>query len=107
MQCRSHSWGWGARPGRACPAGADRRGGHAGLRREGVSPGPPPGRWLGRRAVSEGTIYNYFEGKDAAPDGDPRRVERDGAAGGGSFEEGMAADFRGFLEGGTCGGASP
>ena len=48
--------------------------------------------------VSEGTIYNYFEGKDALLmailDGlneTERRAE--------DFEEGMATDFRGFLEG--------
>jgi TetR/AcrR family fatty acid metabolism transcriptional regulator len=48
--------------------------------------------------VSEGTIYNYFEGKDALLmailDGlneTERRAE--------DFEEGMATDFRGFFEG--------
>lgn len=48
--------------------------------------------------VSEGTIYNYFEDKDALfmailekLNETERRAE--------DFEEGMAADFRGFLEG--------
>ncbi len=47
--------------------------------------------------VSEGTIYNYFEGKDALLmailerlNETERRAE--------DFEEGMAADFRGFLK---------
>lgn len=47
--------------------------------------------------VSEGTIYNYFEGKDALLmaildrlNETERRAE--------DFEEGMATDFRGFLE---------
>ena len=47
--------------------------------------------------VSEGTIYNYFEDKDALLmaildklNETERRAE--------DFEEGMAADFRGFLE---------
>jgi AcrR family transcriptional regulator len=47
--------------------------------------------------VSEGTIYNYFEDKDALLlaildrlNETERRVE--------DFEEGMATDFRGFLE---------
>ncbi|MGH3144483.1 MAG: TetR/AcrR family transcriptional regulator [Rubrobacter sp.] len=48
--------------------------------------------------VSEGTIYNYFEDKDAIlmaildrMNETERRVE--------DFEEGMATDFRGFLKG--------
>lgn len=47
--------------------------------------------------VSEGTIYNYFEGKDAilmaileGLNETERRAE--------DFEEGMATDFRGFFE---------
>ncbi len=48
--------------------------------------------------VSEGTIYNYFEDKDAllmAILGRLNETERRAE----DFEEGMAADFRGFLEG--------
>ena len=47
--------------------------------------------------VSEGTIYNYFEDKDAlllAILDRLNETERRAAA----FEEGMATDFRGFLE---------
>ena len=47
--------------------------------------------------VSEGTIYNYFEDKDAllmAILHKLNETERRAA----DFEEGMAADFRGFLE---------
>jgi len=47
--------------------------------------------------ISEGTIYNYFEGKDALLmailDG-LNETERRAA----DFEEGMATDFRGFLK---------
>jgi TetR/AcrR family fatty acid metabolism transcriptional regulator len=47
--------------------------------------------------ISEGTIYNYFEGKDALLmailDG-LNETERRAA----DFEEGMARDFRGFLK---------
>ena len=47
--------------------------------------------------ISEGTIYNYFEGKDALLmailDG-LNETERRAA----DFEEGMASDFRGFFE---------
>jgi AcrR family transcriptional regulator len=48
-------------------------------------------------AVSEGTIYNYFEDKDALLVAILDRLnetERRAA----DFEEGMATDFRGFLE---------
>jgi AcrR family transcriptional regulator len=47
--------------------------------------------------VSEGTIYNYFEDKDAlllAILDRLNETERRGA----DFEEGMATDFRGFLD---------
>ena len=47
--------------------------------------------------VSEGTIYNYFEDKDALLLAILDRLnatERRAA----DFEEGMATDFRGFLE---------
>ena len=48
--------------------------------------------------VSEGTIYNYFQDKDALLMAILDRLNETGRRAE-DFKEGMAADFRGFLEG--------
>ena len=87
--------GDGVRSGRPCPSGADRRAATRVFAEKGFRRATT-GEVARAAGVSEGTIYNYFEDKDALAD-DPRQVERDRAAGGG-LRGGMAMDFRAFLE---------